>query len=291
MTMTEVYRQTIVGPPVAPPRHSLIGALTTVDEPGVRWEGGYTFVSELGPTHAAEVLDGCLSWEPTTLEGGPHAVTVDPVALWASDDCTTTLGTRTRDWQGQVRRKLNAYGSFDLARHVWANVLAPWVSTSGGSVDRSPAAALGKLEEALGLALQGVLGTVWCQPTALTALVAAGAIRLDGARYVTPMGHPVVADAGFGGYPPDTASPGGSQAEDFWMVGTGPARVRLGPIEVTDPTSIAGIDPTRNTVAVTAWRVAAVEVEPLVWHDPIQGGGTVEPPYAEAYAITGAEPA
>lgn len=288
MTMTELYRGVFDAPPVAPPRYSLLSAVPTVDEPAARWEGGYQFVSELGPEHDAEPLADCLAWQPNWQDWDPHAVNVNPVALWAGDDCHTTMGTRARDWQGRARRKLNAYQSFDLARWLWSQVLSPLVVAVGGNVDPSAAAALGKLEDSLNFALQGVNGVVHMQPSALTACVGAGVLRLDGARYVTPMGNVVVADAGYTGYPPDSAAAGGSQAEDFWMVGTGPVRVRLGPIEVSEPDELGALNPITNTVRVLAWRAAAVELEPLTWDPYSQGGTMAAAPYATAYAITGA---
>lgn len=289
MTMTDVYRNVLDAPPISPPRFSLLSSISVVDEPAARWEGGYEFLSELGPEHHAEPLADCLNWYPNWLTGwSSHAVKVDPVALWAGDNCHTTMGTRSRDWQGLARRKLLAYQSYDLARWLWSDVLNPLVVAGNGNVDASPAAALAKLEDALNFALQGPNGVVHMQPSALTACAAAGAIRLDGTRYVTAMGTTVVADAGYAGYPVDAGAPGGSQAEDFWMVGTGPVRVRLGPIDVTEPGGIEAIDPSTNTVTVTAWRVAAVELEPLVWDPYTQGGVMAAAPYAVAYAITGA---
>jgi hypothetical protein len=283
MAMTEVYRNVTDAPPVAPPRYSLIGAVETVDDAGLRWHGGYSYVSELGPHHAAEPVDGCLDWNQSWLaDWESHTVNVDPVMLWAGDDCHTTLGSRTRDWQGRARRRLNAYQSYDLARWLWTSVLTPLVTAAagGGTSDVTAPAALGKLEDSLATSLQGVTGTILMQPSALTACVGAGVVRLDGARYVSPMGHVVAADAGFAGSAPDAT------AEDFWMIGVGPMRIRLSPIEVSEPDALGALNPLTNTVRVFAWRAAAVDLEPLLWDLLTEANGA---PRAVGYAIVGGE--
>src|SRR3954447_7904812 len=102
MALTTVYRNAIDAPPISPPRYSLLTAVEVVEAPGVRWEGGYEFISELSGNAGAVYLDGCLDY----FEGStpnPFPVQADPMVVWAEDPCRSTLGTRTRDWQGAAR--------------------------------------------------------------------------------------------------------------------------------------------------------------------------------------------
>lgn len=254
MALNDVYRNTLDAPPLAPPRYSLLTVLPTVDEPAVRWEGGYSYISELSGGHGATELEECYEW----YWGGKSCtdeVTVDPVVLWATDPCHSTGGSLTRDWSARLRRKLLAHQSYDLAREIASNGFGGTSLQDLGSDD--PATAITKLEDALAASLGGVLGTLHTTPGTLAMIAASGAIRLDGARWVTPIGTPVVADAGY-------ADDGGvlGSGERGNIIGTGPMRVRLSPIEVPAPDDLRQfIDPRTNTVDVYAWRLAAVEVD------------------------------
>lgn len=271
MTMTDVYRGTIDAPPVAPPRYSLLTAATVVDEPAMRWQGGYDYVSELGGRGGAEALDGCLTWSTATNDPlDSWLVHADPVMLWAQSPCTTTLGARTRDWQGPARRLLLARQSAALARWLAAERLNDAVANGGGVVQGTPAEVLQQLEDWLATRLDGPLGTLHTSPGNLAGLVGSGLARLDGARWVTPIGTPIVSDAG---YASDAGITVGGEQRGA-IVASGPVRVRLGPIELPDPDRPAEwIDTATNTVHVVASRAATVEWDP---------GGPYGPPPAPA---------
>lgn len=259
-----VLRDRADAPPIAGPRYGLLAVAPTEDDASLRWHGGYEFRSELGSTaHGFSALENCYEWanDPgmtTSTPGG--LVQVDPVVVWAGDRCST-LGANRRDWQGLARRKLAAHQSADLALHAWENVIAPAVApdivdaTPGGAA--SPQNALACLEQRLHDELWGPTGYVHMNVGVFTQLAQLGSITRDGTRWVTPMGTVVIADAGYNGSGPLGA--GG-----VWMVGTGPVRVRLGPVE-TSPGPGEGmatvVDRAANTAVVLAWRAALVEVD------------------------------
>jgi hypothetical protein len=259
MTMTDVYRNVADAPPVAPPRFSLLTAVPTVDEPGLRWEGGYSFLSEMGGRHDAVGVEGCLEWyEAGTDEA--WTVDADPVVLWAEGPCHTTMGTRSRDWQAIARRSLLARQSRNLARWLADEQLTPASTANGGEAQGTPAYVIAKLEDWLALELDGPVGCLHVSPGTLAVLVGGGFVNLDGARYTTPIGTVVVADAGYAGSTGGGLTVGGTT--EGAIVATGPMRVRLGPIELTDPPLI---DAPTNTVKVVAWRAATVELD---WGGP-----------------------
>lgn len=264
MSLTDVYRNTIDAPPVAPPRFSLLTAVPTVDEASLRWEGGYSFLSELGGRYGAVALEGCYTWDRTgTLAA--WTVDADPVVLWAEGPCTTTMGTRSRDWQAIARRSLQARQSRNLATWLAEEQLTPASTAAGGNITGSPAYVIAGLEDWLARQLDGPVGCLHMSPGTLAAVVGAGLARLDGARYVTPIGTVVVADAGYAGKSGSGIAVGGTNGGA--IIATGPLRVRLGPIELTDPPLV---EAQTNTVTVVAWRPATVELD---WGGPLDGSG------------------
>lgn len=280
MTMTDVYRATVDAPPIAPPRYSMLSVLPTVDEPGARWEGGYTYVSELSGAHGADFADACAQLILGSNNVVHDVVNVDPLVVWAEAHCRSTLGGLPRDGEALARRKLAAHQSYDLANRLAIDTLADASQGDATNVDQATADGLGWLEDQLSRRLQGPVGTIWCGLGTLDLLVSSGAVRLDGARYVTAAGTPVAADAGF-----TELGPTGSGGGPGWLVGTGPARVRLGPIEVPNPEQLRQlIDRSTNTVRLQAWRVAAVEIDygdtPDAWPGTPEGA-----PYARAVHV------
>ncbi len=267
MTSLGVYRNTITAPPIAPPRYSLLTAATVVDEPGLRWEGGYEFVSELGGRGGAADVEECPAWWQGGNLADAWTVTATPVVLWAEAPCTSTMGTLARDWQGIARRLLQARQSAALARWLGFNRLTPAAANEGAPAAGTAAAVVAELEDWLATALDGPLGTLHMSPGTLAGVVGAGLARLDGARYVTPIGTPVIADAGYAS-DEGVSVDGGDTGS---IIASGPIRVRLGPIEVTDPPII---DALTNTVAVVAWRPALVELDPGRPEGPTGGGAT-----------------
>jgi hypothetical protein len=256
MPLTEVYRNTVEAPPITPPRYSLVTAVETVDEPGVRWEGGYSFLSALGGGGGAGELDECFQWFANPNAEQQWMAYGYPVVVWAEAPCHSTLGSRSRDWQGMARRALLARQSAYLASWLAQQHLNQAVTNSGGQVgDSNPPDVVAQLEDWLAAQLYGPVGTLHMSPGTLAAVVGAGLARLDGARWVTPIGTVIAADAGYA----NDLEVGGENAQA--IVATGPVRVRLGPIEVPDPTSREAIDPSTNTVRLVAWRPALIELD------------------------------
>lgn len=274
MALTDVYRNVLDGPPIAPPRYSLLTALPTVDDATSRWQGGYTYTSELSGAHGAGTLEDCYQvWT-----GGQPLVwpeSVDPIVVWAQHYCRTTFGGLPRDWEGQLRRALLAHQSYDIARAL-ADQLTP-AATDQASGAAAPPVALQWVEDKLADLLGGVVGTIWCSPGTLAVLAGAGLVRLDGARWVTPIGTVVAADAGF--------APGAGVLigpDPGWLVGTGPARVWLSPIAVPSADEARGlIDTSTNSVTLIAERMAAVEIDYL-FESP---GGGAQPDPDDRFAV------
>lgn len=288
MTLTSptTYNAVIDAPPIGAPRYSLLTALPTADDPALRWQGGYTYVSELSGAHGADVADACLGMATGSDQHVHDWVNVEPMIVWVEAYCRSTLGGLPADFEALAKRKLAAHQSYDLAFQLAANVLNDASQADAGATGLVTAAAVADLEDKLAGRLQGPPGTIWCSLGTLDMLAAAGAARLDGARWVTQAGTPIAADAGF-----RQLAPTGSSGGAGWMVGTGPARARLGPIEVPDAaTQQLLIDTSTNTVRLQAWRAALVEVDfgdsTDTWPHPPEGA-----PFAfatQAVADTGA---
>lgn len=283
--MTDVYRNSIDAPPIAPPRYSLLTTLPTVDEPGVRWEGGYSYVSELSGAHGAEAPENCMEIITGSNQVSHDWVNVEPVVVWAEAYCRSTLGGLPRDHEAVMRRKLNAHQSYDLAFSYLTDVLGGASAGSVGDTGFSVADGVASLEDRIGARLGGPLGTFWCSLGTLDMLVGAGVARVDGARYITAGGTPIAADAGF-----SALGPQGSGGGVGWIVATGPARVRLAPIEVPSADDLRSlVDPRTNSARLIAWRLAAVEIDfgdtTDTWPHPPEGA-----PFAFAVQVQGTAP-
>ena len=70
---------------------------------------------------------------------------------------------------------------------------------------------------------------IHCTPQVLTHLVDRGSVIKEGNVWVTPMGHIVVADAGYSGDGPDADA---ADSTSQWMYGTSLLSVILGPVEI-----------------------------------------------------------
>jgi hypothetical protein len=267
-------RAPVQATPARPPRYSLLAAAPTVSDPDLRpLAGGWSYqpeacgnsgISEIACAGNVDVMSPAV--QPSTIDG-------DPVWIWAGDECST-FGFDSRDWEGRARRQLAATESFRLAAELWDGAVANaaslsnrWLAGSGSwsdTVTSGPSAvttALANIEAGLASVLFGQQGMIHVTPQVLTHLVDRGSVIKEGAVWVSPMGHIVVADAGYSGDGPDADA---ADATSQWMYGTALLSVVLGPVEIIpgsleDARGLAqAMDRSVNDIAVFAARPAGV---------------------------------
>jgi hypothetical protein len=175
--------------------------------------------------------------EPTR----PATVDGDALVLYAGDSCTA-MGSANRDYLGRARRQLEASRSYQLANELWtgataaaadpdlANRSLAAVAAESDTLTAAPASeadAMGCLEAGLADALRGQQGMVHVTPQLLIHLVGQQLVVREGTLWTTPMGHIVVADAGYDGSGPGGVAAGASQ----WAYATPLVYVRTGPVQ------------------------------------------------------------
>lgn len=258
-------RNAIVAPPAQPPRYGLIAAAPVVEDAEWRWGEGFTFDPEACAPGGREAIDCGSFADALDPVRGPANVDGDPFVVWAGDECST-FGYGARDWQGRARRALAAIESFELANELWTGDLRDAETLSNVALtdltsDRltaaavSPQDALGMIEQALGVCGKGRRGMVHVSPQVLTELVGGGGgpVTQQGGVYLTPMGHLVVADAGYDGSGPGGAAAGSTQ----FIYGTSMVSLRLGPVEVVGGPNSMGVDVSNNRMTTLAFRPVA----------------------------------
>ena len=171
---------------------------------------------------------------------------------------------------------MQASESYQLANELWDGAVTQaetpdldnrWLAAADAlsdTVTNGPSAvatALACVEQGLAETLYGQQGMVHVTPSVLQHLAARAYVRQDGNVWVTPMGHVVVADAGYSGSGPDGAPASTSQ----WMYGTSFIQIRLGPVEIIPGTLddarglAAAMDRQLNDIVVYAGRLAGYQ--------------------------------
>lgn len=259
--------------PAGEPRYGLIQQLLADTPPNLaeRFVDGWATQPEgCDPTGAEPVV--CNTNTAAMADQSQPAVTEGfPVWLWAEDRCST-FGFFARDWDGRVRRALAAKQSYDLAREVWEGVASQlgglgnfYLSAPDANIVTDGPFAVGKaigcLEASLATGLAGDVGLIHITPQALVQAASVQAVRFDAGTWRTPMGTPVIADAGYSG-----AGPGNVPANvTQWAYATATLRVYLSEVTVRpnstdDRTALAAsMEVDTNTVVVRAGRLAAVQ--------------------------------
>lgn len=231
--------------PAAEPRYGLLfaadklaaGTLGGIDN----WPNGLAWAPERAGGGGAVLLN-CYGGTATMTAAttNPEITTADPFVVWAEDHCST-LGWNERDWEGRAIRQLDATRSFHMANELWLGTQAKagllnndWLTNdpkvvSGAAV--APAEAFAQVEMGLGLMLGGRRGMIHVSPQVLDELHSAFALELSGQLWLSPMGHIVVADAGYPGTGPDS----GAGSTHQWIYGTSLVDYLLGPVQVGDP--------------------------------------------------------
>jgi len=276
-------RAPIEAPQARPPRYGLLAAAPTVDDADLRvLAGGWKFQPEGCGLSGRDSVACAGNVGVMDVAAGPGQVDGEAIWIWAGDECST-FGFEARDWQGRARRQLAAVESFELAAELWDGDVSQgaddaegggddlpnrWLAMAGAASDTvtteptAPTSALACVEQALGEAMRGQQGMVHVTPQVLVHLVADQLVTRQGNVWTTPMGHVVVADAGYSG-----SGPGGAAADATgqWIYGTPMIQVRLGPIEMI-PGSLeqaqnlaASMDRGVNTITVIAGRLAGFQ--------------------------------
>lgn len=295
------------GAPIATPalganRRGLLspGGAIRLDDPDDRWLGGFAY-EEWSCDALAPLPMLCEQGEKDTNDK-PGIREYQPVLLFGTDVCTTL--DQSRDAVAHARQNLLATESFQLEREVWDGVATRAatpdlvndylaIGGAGGATVLEASAvpyvnALALLDQALAECLHGTQGMVHAMPLTVALWVAAGAVRVEGQRLLTPMDNIVVAGSGYSGSAP------GAQAGDAPIApadatlaanayATGLVYVRLGAEERIGQSASEEVDRSTNTRTVIVERPAAatwsgccaftVEVDHTTETGPPDGGG------------------
>lgn len=257
--------------PIRAPRSglALLVAAPAITGGDDRWLDGFTWQPELTAAGSTSGVSACGTIDERDPGDQPDPEVFDPFLVWVAEKCSTK-GWRTRDWAGRARRALEAEQSFLAAAELWgASASAgdnPSLTAYGAetlTTSAVPAAvALTWIDSALTRRLRNRTGMVHARPELVDVWMAADLLRFDQGGYFTPLGHLVVADAGYTGDGPRTTADGDPVAADGssqWVVGTDLIAYRLGTVEVLpasleEPGIGEGVDRTRNDLTVWAQR-------------------------------------
>lgn len=269
-----VARQAVEAPTPRPPRFGIVAAAPVIGD-GADWFAGFKFNPE-GCGSSGRVAVNCAgnTDQMDEAERRPQ-VEGDPFALYASNECETTLGFQQADYEARARRALQTTMSYEIANEIWRGDLTqgadglvnlPLTSLEGDVVTSGaaePIDALACLEAGLASALKGRQGMIHITPQLLTQLKGAYVVELVGNTYMSPNGHIVVPDAGYDGSGPGvTPVPAGNSQ---WAYATSLISLRLGPVDVIPNTLAeardyaAAISRPTNKIRIWATQLVAYE--------------------------------
>lgn len=267
-------RQAVEAPTPRPPRFGIVAAASTIED-GTDWAAGFKFNPE-GCGAGGRVIVECAGNTGAMDEPSRRPlVEGDPFAIYAANECETTMGFMQADYEARARRALETTRSYEIGNEIWRGDLTqgvgglvnlPLTSLEGDVVTSAaadPIDALACLESGLASATKGRQGMVHVTPQLLTHLVGAYVVTLVGNTYMSPNGHIVVPDAGYDGSGPGaTPVPAGATQ---WAYATSMLALRLGPVDVI-PGSLAeaknfaaAVDRAVNKVRVWATQLVAYE--------------------------------
>jgi hypothetical protein len=233
-----------IGPPAAlnpvpasPPRVGLITSARTGDSLRLdpRWGNGFAYEPE-NYCSANGVVDPCES-NKTLEPDNREIVTVDPVALWAGDACSTY---QVRDREARARRRLEACQSKLLAGELWEGTLAQASARINNKYLASPDAntiSLASLAVSDGLAcMEQALADCSCSRSMIHVtnglmiyLARDNLVTRVGDVFVTANDTLVVADAGYTGTGPEGQA---AVTGAVWAYGTDIVNVALDTVDV-----------------------------------------------------------
>lgn len=203
-----------------------------------------------------------------------------------------------RDRAGRARRLLEAVQSMAIAYEFWTGTIAQasaanenaylaWTTGTGHTATVWPnhpfatanysaptgeppsSGALGRMDAYLTRVLANGTGLLHMSPEMFSFLIAEfpGWLRLEGNIWKSPLGHSIVADAGYTGAA-KAQSAGALLAE--WIIATGPVEIVLGPVDSTSPDSTEAFSFATNDIVLYAQRDVLIEWEPHVAHGAFQ---------------------
>lgn len=273
-------RQVVVPPPAAPPRVGLVASSRVVDrdplDPEDRWRNGFEFSPE--SCAQAGVFDPCDSNPDLEIDTPSANVEFEPFAVWAGDKCST-FGFLKRDWQGRVRRILEACQSKQIEAEFWSGAQArasegDWPNRylahpdsdvlSSGPENLTPALAM--LEQGLADCGCGERGMIHAPRQVVSLWDSLNLLRREGNLILTINDTIVVPGAGYDGSGPgqgggDDPTPTPAGPDSTWVYATGLVDVRLDAVtfipENLAETLAQATDRSDNTVEVRASRLAA----------------------------------
>lgn len=278
MTSTFVSKRTVEAVPAEPPRYSLLRVLPPISD-GERWQGGIQWTPEQIGGGGAAAYDWCPAFSPNgtnaarSVKANIGTADADPFLVWAEDHCST-LGFQARDYESRARRQLEATQSYWIAKELWSGAQAiaatPDLDNTYltkdpdniGGAAAAPAGQLAKLERGLALMLFGRRGLIHVSPQILDVLAETTIITQTGQIWQTPMGTPIVSDAGY-----DGSKPVGSGSTNEWMYATPMIGVRLTAVEVLPATLAEAVNRATNLATVYAQRQVLLQ-----WDDVTPAG-------------------
>lgn len=253
--------------PASPPRVGLIASARTGTDLALpaRWINGFAYEPE-NYCGANGVADPC-SASLTVSESARDVVTVDPVILWAADNCST-YGVRDR--RGRASRRLVACQSKLLAGELWEGTLAQasgfdnkyLASPDANTISLtsvSPSDALACMEQALA-DCSCTRSMIHVTPGLMVYLRREYLVERVGNVFTTANDTIVVADAGYTGTGPEGQP---AVTGSVWMYGTDIVNVALDDIQTTPraDNDIAGMGQTDglydDSLTYRAQRLAA----------------------------------
>lgn len=234
-----------------------------------RWEDGVKWQPEQCAGGGRATID-CGSGPASEAASTPAEASAEPFVVFAGETCSS-FGYLARDWNGRARRQLIATRSAQMAEELWTGSLnlagLALVDATSDILTTAPTtarAALGLLEAGLAHYLQGRQGMIHVTPQLLVELVAETVAKPAGNVYTSPMGHLIVADAGYPGTGPTDA------AVDFasqWAYGTAIVGLYLGPVVFNPGTLDASrvlaqaMDRATNDITVVAEQTVLLAVD------------------------------
>lgn len=251
---------------------TLLIAAPSIDDPSLRWTGGFKWVPEIRDGSSAIGVDVDGGNANRTPPANPDVETFEPFLVWAADKTSTK--DKTRDRLGKVRRALEAQQSALIAGEFWDGTIGNDVGNQSlASADAEiltvggvPAGvALTYLDGALTRRLLNRQGMIHARPEMVTVWHAGNLLRYDAGSVFSPMGHLIVADAGYTGDGPRATSgddPVPADGSSQWCYGTDVIALRLGKPE-TMPASNAddpdAVDRDTDDQVVWAQRLVGIQ--------------------------------
>lgn len=265
------FHQVITPIPVQPARHSLLSSAPVVSEPDARWESGLAWVPNPCGT-GGFVFDPCDTTDLSHQHGGTVGDSGDyvPFGVAVIEDCST-FGFAAVDVRARARTGLDIARSALIASEFWTGAQARASGWDNQFLAKAPTQlnsgaatgairALADLEYALGNCSRGGRGFIHANRVTVTYWIANRLVTQEGNRLLTYLGTEVVADEGYDGSGPTSTSSDGavfpSDHATAWAYATGLPEVRLGTVQVLDPTS--GQIATENSRVAVAMQQAAV---------------------------------